>query len=569
MNLPLIPISVVLLFGLAGCTAPPMRGVAVPDQISTEIQRAAVDNQRPPTPDAVFKALLPPLKLNTPASPLAIPEPRFDLAVTHAPAREVFSALVQGTRYSMLAHPDIAGSLSLTLKNVSVPEALEAIRELYGYDYRIDGSRILVQPLTLQSRVFKVNYLTGQRKGSSDTRVSSGSISDIGSTTTGTTGATTGATTRESSRVSTTTSSDFWSELSAAIKTLVSTEGGRTVIVNPQSGIVLVRAMPGELRQVAEFLKASQLSIERQVILEAKIIEVTLSDAHRSGINWAAFSTGSNSRSSLGMINPGATLQPTGSLSGSSTSTIPLAALAGSSLTSNAATGALFGMAFQANNFAALLSFLESQGTVHVLSSPRIATLNNQKAILKVGSDEFFVTNYSSTTTAGTTTGTTQTTPSVTLQPFFSGIVLDVTPQIDEHNTITLHIHPSVSQVSQDTKTIELGGALGTLRLPSAKSSISETDSIIRAQDGQIVVLGGLMSQRLDDDRSGLPGAADLPMLGAAFRQTSKAMSKRELVILLKPTVVQNASDWTMDVLGSQRRIEALIGPGDPHPRTK
>ncbi len=560
MNPFLRSLPVVLLFALVGCTTPPTRGVAVPERILTEMgHAAATDNSRPPSPDAVFKALLPPLKLGAPTVPMATPEPRFDLAVTHAPAREVFSGLVQGTRYSMLAHPEITGNLSLTLKNVSVPEALDAIRELYGYDYRIDGSRILVQPLTLQSRVFKVNYLTGQRKGSSDTRVSSGSISDIGTTTTGTTTPTAGATTRESSRVLTTTSSDFWSELGSAIKALVGTEGGRTVIINPQSGIVLVRAMPGELRQVGEFLKASQLSVERQVILEAKIIEVTLSDAHRSGINWAAFSTGTHSRASLGMLGPGATLQPTGSLSGASTA-IPLAAIAGSSLTSNAATGTLFGMAFQANNFAALLSFLESQGTVHVLSSPRIATLNNQKAILKVGSDEFFVTNYSTTTTAGATSGTTQTTPSVTLQPFFSGIVLDVTPQIDEHNAIILHVHPSVSQVAQETKTIELGGTLGTLRLPSAKSSISETDSIIRAQDGQIVALGGLMSQRLDDDRSGLPGAADLPILGAAFRQTAKTMSKRELVILLKPTVVQDASAWAQDILGSQRRVDELIG---------
>ena len=218
------------------------------------------------------------------------------------------------------------------------------------------------------------------------------------------------------------------------------------------------------------------------------------------------------------------------------------------------AVGGLFGLAFQTSNFAALIQFLETQGNVQVLSSPRIATLNNQKAVLKVGTDEFFVTNVSTTTTTGTSTTTT---PSVTLQPFFSGIALDVTPQIDENNNITLHIHPSVSKVTTVNKVVDLGSA-GSINLPLASSNISETDSIVRAQDGQIIAIGGLMKQATNDDRSQLPGAGDVPVLGNLFRNTSRSTVKRELVILLKPTVIQGDANWQQDILDSQRRIQDL-----------
>ncbi|MDH4285214.1 MAG: general secretion pathway protein GspD, partial [Gallionellaceae bacterium] len=179
----------------------------------------------------------------------------------------------------------------------------------------------------------------------------------------------------------------------------------------------------------------------------------------------------------------------------------------------------------------------------------RIATLNNQKAVLKVGTDEFFVTNVSTTTTTATTTTTT---PTVTLQPFFSGIALDVTPRIDENNDIILHIHPSVSLVSTVTKSVDTGVG-GTLSLPLASSSISETDSIVRARDGQIVAIGGLMRQATFDDQSGLPG---LPKF--IFGQTSKRTEKRELVILLKPIVVDSDKDWSEDIIRSRDRMSGM-----------
>jgi MSHA biogenesis protein MshL len=234
-----------------------------------------------------------------------------------------------------------------------------------------------------------------------------------------------------------------------------------------------------------------------------------------------------------------------------------IASTPGSNLASLAATGSgtLFGLAFQTSNFAALLNFLESQGSVHVLSSPRIATLNNQKAVLKVGTDDFFVTNVSTTTTAIGTSATTS--PSVTLQPFFSGIALDVTPSIDENGEIILHVHPSVSQVSTVTTIVNLGGTNGSLSLPLASSSVSETDSIVRARNGQIVAIGGLMSQSASNDNSGLPG---LPK--SVFGQTNQRNAKRELVILLKATVVDSDKDWSDDIMHSRDRVTGIMGQG-------
>jgi len=252
------------------------------------------------------------------------------------------------------------------------------------------------------------------------------------------------------------------------------------------------------------------------------------------------------------VFSPGTTLLPSAAdgtaqaISNSVLSATPGVAMSAAAT----AAGGLFGMAFQTSNFAALLNFLETQGDVHVLSSPRIATLNNQKAVLKVGTDEFFVTNVTNTTTTGTATTST---PSVTLQPFFSGIALDVTPRIDQNGEIILHVHPSVSLVTTVNKTVDVGGVGGTLNLPLASSSVSETDSIVRARDGQIVAIGGLMRQATFDDQSGLPG---LPK--SVFGQTNKSTQKRELVILIKPTIVNSDQDWADDITRSRDRIKAM-----------
>ncbi len=559
-----------LIIGLTGCVSPAAKRDTY-DLINAEMNKAVEAKAKPAQQEEVAASLLPPLKIEMPKTRQPLEE-RFNLSFNNAPANQFFMGIVSGTRYNMLVHPDVTGTISANLKDVTLFEALDAIRELYGYEYKVEGARIYVKPLSIQTSIFQVNYLNSNRKGSSDIRVTSGSVSDVTSNNSGaggTSSPTTATTTHsvESSKINTSSNNDFWSELKTSLEAIVGNKDGRSVVISPQSGVVVIRAMSDELRNVSTFLKATQLSVDRQVILEAKIMEVELNDNFQSGVNWASFASLNaikNSRSSLGFVSPGSTLAPL-PLDGSNPAALTTAgnnalnAVSGIALgAASTAAGSLFGLAFQTSNFAALISFLESQGTVHVLSSPRIATLNNQKAVLKVGTDEFFVTKL--TTTPGTSTGssTTGATTTVDVQPFFSGVSLDVTPQIDENGNITLHVHPSVSKVTTVDKSINLGTNNGTLSLPLASSAISETDSVVRGQDGRIIAIGGLMRQSSSSDRSQVPGAGDVPVLGNLFRNTARGSQKRELVILLKPTVIQGENSWAQDMLDSQRRIQGL-----------
>jgi MSHA biogenesis protein MshL len=586
------PCALAAALFLAGCQSAPPN--ATYDAIAQEMAKAnAQPAPRPAVDDAVANALLPPAATLASQLPKARPalEERFNVAFNNVPAQQFFRSIVAGTRYNMLVHPDVSGNISANLKDVTLVETLEAVRDMYGYDYRIDGARISIRPLTMQTRMFQVNYLTASRRGMSNTRVSSTSVADAGNNNNG--GGNNGGMGQgfgnqdgqngqngqngnnqngqrqlNSTDVQTRSDNDFWKDLKESIVAIVGTlEGGRSVVVSPQSGVLVIRAMPDELRNVDAYLKATQLSVDRQVILEAKILEVELSDSYQSGINWASFASfrgGTANRVSGGMISPGANLAPLpydGGQPAPINNGSGLSASTGFSLSNAAsAAGSLFGFAFQTNNFAALITFLESQGSVHVLSSPRIAAINNQKAVLKIGTDEFFVTGI--TNNINTTNSSTIVSPSVTVQPFFSGVVLDVTPQIDDKGNILLHVHPSVSQVTTVNKDVDLGSG-GTLRLPLAASSTSELDSIVRGRDGQVVAIGGLMRQASSGDTDQLPGADKIPLLGNLFRNKARMSQKRELVVLIKPTIVEGASDWSQDMLDAGRRIEQL----DPRSR--
>jgi MSHA biogenesis protein MshL len=564
-NLRLLILTSVLL-SLTGCAElgltpkPDTTRARINDELKLAANRSITN-----TPSAaVNAALLPPLQMAMPKASKPL-EQKFDLVINNAPANQVFMGIVTGTRYSMLIPADLTGNLSVNLKNVTVFEALDAIRELYGYDYKVDGSRIYIQPMSMQTRVFKLNYIAGQRKGTSDIRVTSGSVGDAptaqgatpGAVPTATPGAM-GGRSLETSKITTSTETDFWSELKTSLITIIGDKDGRNIVVSPQAGIVLVHAMPGEIRQVENYLKAMQLAVDRSVMLEAKIIEVQLNDGFQTGINWSILNNG-QSHFSIG-ADP-TQLSILNSTGGAASGSVPVTGStigsifgAGMSAAISTTAGAL-NVAAQTDNFAALLNFLDTQGTARVLSSPRIATLNNQMAVLKVGTDEFFVTNVSSTSSA-TSTGTTST-PNVTLRPFFSGIALDVTPQISDEGQIILHIHPSVSNVAEKNKVIDLGTS-GTLKLPLASSTISETDSVVRVQDGSIVAIGGLMREASNDDKSEIPGLGGIPLIGSLFKHTNRISQKRELVILLKTTVLKSSNDWAQDVLQTRDRIEGM-----------
>ncbi|MGL5664639.1 MAG: pilus (MSHA type) biogenesis protein MshL, partial [Shewanella sp.] len=306
------------------------------------------------------------------------------------------------------------------------------------------------------------------------------------------------------------------------------TGGGRQVVVTPQAGLVTIRAYPNELRQVRAFLNSAESHLQRQVILEAKILEVTLSDGYQQGIQWDNV---------LGHV-------------GNTNINFGTSAGAGLSDKITASLGGVTSLSIKGSDFNTMISLLDTQGDVDVLSSPRVTASNNQKAVIKVGTDEYFVTDVSSTTVAGTTPVTT---PQVELTPFFSGIALDVTPQIDKDGNVLLHVHPSVIDVKEQTKDIKVSSE--SLELPLAQSEIRESDTVIRAASGDVVVIGGLMKSENTEVVSQVPLLGDIPLVGELFKNRSKQKKKTELIIMLKPTVVGNDT-WKNELERSKTLLD-------------
>jgi len=281
-------------------------------------------------------------------------------------------------------------------------------------------------------------------------------------------------------------------------------------VVSPQSGLVTVRGFPSDIQAVKEFIKRSEQNLTRQVVLEAKIVEVALDDDYQQGINWQNV-----------LSNDGDTNFSFSTSAGSIGNQI------------SAGLGGVTSLSFSNVDFSGVVSLLKTQGNVQVLSSPRVTATNNQKAVIKVGEDEYFVTDVSNTTVTGTATSTS---PQIELEPFFSGIALDVTPQISSEGEVLLHVHPSVTEISEQTKVVTLNEE--QIVLPLAQSNIRETDTVIRAKSGEIVVIGGLMQSSMSDGESRVPFLGAIPVLGNLFKSKQDSDKKKELVILLKPTVV-------------------------------
>ena len=556
---------------LSACASKPPAPTVTQEAIDEAMKAAAAKRPVAKTPDNVMSALVPPT-VERPR--VAKRESRFDLVFNNASINQVFEAIAAGSRYSFVVQPGFTNTVAANLKDVTAIEALEVLREVYGFEYRVSGNRVFVEPPTLQTRIFQVAYPSSKRSGRSDTRVSSGSITNnLNSSGSGGGSGGGNTTANEGSQVSTSIDTDFWKELDAALKAIVGDAEGRQIVLSQHTGVVVVRGMPRQLREVESFLKSSKLSIERQVMLEAKIVEVTLKDGYQSGINWTQLNGEGNHRISVGsdpsrVWVPGALGRKYGVPDGAiktivDPSTTPptviptsMADLVATPLSQ--ATNGVLGLAFSTDSFYGLLSFLETQGSVQVLSSPRVAAINNQKAVLRVGTDDFFVTNIATTTT--TSASGTVTTPTITAQPFFSGISLDVTPQIDAEGMVTMHVRPSVSNVSERAHVINLG-TLGSFSLPLASSSVNETDTIVRVQDGYIVAIGGLMHQEQDNTKSQVPFLGDLPVVGNFFKQNNRNMKKSELVFLIKPTVIKSDADWRQDLADVGARLEGMALP--------
>jgi len=493
-------------------------------------QRIASNVSAVPAPSAadISSQLLPPLS----SSPQQ--DERFDVNASDVPASSFFEALVAGTRYNVVVRPDVATTVSLRLSDVTVPEVMDIAADLYGLDITRAGRLYRVAADQVQTRLFPIDYLHFKRRGGSETRVSSGQVSSSRSNREGA-GSNDNNEDNETrnlvgTTISTQTESDFWSDIRDALNMIVGGNKGQ-VVVNPGAGLVMVRAGADDLRLVESYLRKTELIMQRQVVLEAKILEVGLNEGYQQGIDW------NDVQSSAGRAD----YFTSQSLGGQQIRTPDI--------------GGLFSATVSAGDFTGLIELLGQQGNVQILSSPRISTVNNQKAVIKVGTDEFFVTDIDFDDNNSAVTATDSTSTSVELTPFFSGISLDVTPQIAEDGAITLHVHPSVSEVADQEKVITIGER--DVTLPLARSTVRETDSVIRAESGQIVVIGGLIQNNSEDNNSAVPFFSEIPLLGELFKQRNFESRKSELVILLRP-VVANAGQMQADVSASRERMNVL-----------
>ncbi|EGT3626868.1 pilus (MSHA type) biogenesis protein MshL [Shewanella putrefaciens] len=521
-------------------------------ELAASMATAAASTTPPPAtmPDAVQRELNSGALLSG-LTPALETERRFDVSAHDVDAKVFFPSLVQGTPLSVAVHPDVQGTISLSLKGVTLSEAIQVVEDIYGYEVSREGRILRVFPAGMRTETFPLNYLYMERDGLSVTSVSSGRISDSNNSNSnsnnnnsnnngssnnnsnssnGNNSSSNGSSDSSNGTfIRSRTKTDFWGELKETLTAIIGDTGnGRQVVVTPQAGLVTIRAFPSELRQVRTFLNSAESHLQRQVILEAKILEVTLSDGYQQGIQW------DNVLGHVGNTNVNFGTSKGPGLNDKITSAI----------------GGVTSLSIKGSDFTTMINLLDTQGDVDVLSSPRVTASNNQKAVIKVGTDEYFVTDVSSTTVAGTTPVTT---PQVELTPFFSGIALDVTPQIDNDGNVLLHVHPSVIDVKEQTKDIKVSDA--SLELPLAQSEIRESDTVIRAASGDVVIIGGLMKSENIEVVSQVPLLGDIPFLGELFKNRSKQNKKTELIILLKPTVV-GVDTWQTELQRSKTLLD-------------
>jgi MSHA type pilus biogenesis protein MshL len=425
------------------------------------------------------------------------------------PIKDILLLLVRDTRLSVIPDPSLDQTFLGDLKNVTIREALDLILEPLGLDYSIRGEVIRVFPRELETRFYSIDYVITQRSGSrsiAGTTGASGSNLGLGgaglqsSLVAGAAGAAgiggvgAGAASGGStSQVSGTDSPNLYTDLGEGVKALLSGDGRMNL--DRTAALLHVTDRPSRLARVEQYLEAVMLRVTRQVQIEAKVIEVELRDEFSAGINWQAV---------------------LGGLTNNATATQTLAP---------ATTGG-FTLALNVGDFSALLNAFAAQGKVNVLSSPRITAMNNEPAVMRIGTqDVFFTTTTQIDSQSGQIVQST-----VTPQSLTEGVVLSVTPQISADGIIHMNINPSITERT-GVATSRLGDQVPII-------SVRETDTLVRVRQGETIVIAGLMQDRASIDTAKVPVIGDVPVVGHLFKRTEKSRRKTDLVILLTPTVM-------------------------------
>ncbi|MGA1867692.1 MAG: secretin and TonB N-terminal domain-containing protein [bacterium] len=430
-----------------------------------------------------------------------IPEKHYTINIRNADLRSLLLSFTKESTYNIVVDSNVEGNVTVDLKEVTLNEALDLILTPLGYRYRQTNNIIKIFKPERETRIFPLSYLITSRQG--QTIVEAKTPGSVSGMQTGTT------------KVINTENIDLWAEIENSLKGLLSPEG--TYFVNKMASTIVVKDYLEYIEKVAEYLEILEGTIQRQVLIEAMVIEVILSDNYEMGINWTHISGTQGGSTSTQLIQN----------------------------TTNRVSSSIFKFSYQSSDLEALLNAISEEGRVNIISKPRITSLNNQKAIIKVGTEEVY---FERETEEDINKGTEITTYA---SKFFTvGFVLDVTPQISATGEITLHIHPILSE-KVDEKAYPNGD--GTIPIVS----IRESSSVVKIRSGQTLVLGGLMQEKDTEKVIGIPILMNIPLIGHLFRYTKKENQKTELVVAITPKILYGKKIEELD----EENLDNIFGP--------
>ena len=530
------------LLWAVGCAAPMKK-----ERTQLPSQKAEPSKTQPP-PEEKLKELVIPQREEA----KKVPEKLYSFFARDLHIQDILLAFSKESDYNIVIDPELSGKVTIDLKRVTLKEAFDAILFPLGWIYRIEGKFVKIMRPQMESRFFTLNYLATKRSGKREMYSSSGGGMQTGAlpgtqAPTGSSGARTGF-----SDLVSVDEMDLWRDIQKGLEAIVfgsvdektasdaekaawtRVDGkGRKLIINKSASVILVTDYPINLNKIASYLETVEGSAQRQVTIQAKIFEVVLSDENREGINWKVIeSLPRIANLSWGLTDKAGTTGYPGTTGGFT--------LGDTTTGTTIDTPGIFkigpfgGMLAIGTDVALsdIMQAIAEQGDIKVLSSPMISTLNNQKAIIRVGNqDVFFI--------SGAVVNQNTTTQIFQPMTIDIGIILDVTPQIAEDGTIIMNIHPSITE--------KTGEKIAPDRTTFPLLSVRETDTTVRVKDGQTIIIAGLMQEKNEETYIGVPVLDSIPLLGGLFRYKTQKKRIAELVIMITPTlqVGKKVEDFT------------------------
>lgn len=513
---------------LVGC------GANLPERAATG-RHLTIDQK--PAPSSIPEIVQTPSLLAPPAP--EVKHEVYSVVVHDVPAKELLFALARDASLNIDVHPQISGNVTLNAIDQTLPQILTRIARQVDIRWNLDPPNLIVEPDAPILRTYRIDYVNIARKSAGEVNVAT-SISTTGSSGVGGTG-TSGGDNNSTTRLSQESNNMFWASLVANLRSILGEtsasgsgapaaaapasgespsegQGSSKVISNPESGLILVRGTLHQHEEVQRFLDLLHQRVLQQVLIEATVVEVRLNNRYQSGVDWASLGRDGGSYSFVQ------------SLTGINLASSPL-----STLTIDHSTGP--------DALTATIKLLEQFGDLKVLSSPKVMVLNNQTAMLKVVDNKvYFTIEVTAGTAATATAAATPPTYTSTVHTVPVGFVMAVTPQISENKQVTLNVRPTISRIIGYVNDPNPALAENRITNQVPEVQVREVESILKMNSGQIGVLGGLMQDSLDKNTAGLPGLSHLPLIGNLFSYKDDTANKTELVIFLRPAVINNAS---------------------------